>query len=142
MIGVWQAQNTEQWTARARCQNWDPEIFFADPRADSMEAKRVCAGCPVRRECLEYALRTDQRFGVWGALTELERRELIRDGRLRATPQNRPHRRRPGPPATVPCGTMTAYRRHLDRREMPCELCAQAQREHYRLVRCARGRRG
>ncbi len=75
--------NTDhEWRAGASCIEHDPELFFpagimgASARAIS-EAKAVCGGCPVRAECLEYAVTTAQRFGVWGGTDEEERR-LIR----------------------------------------------------------------
>lgn len=62
----------------AACRNEDLELFFAvgDGRED--EAKAVCRRCPVRWECLTYALETRQRHGVWGGLTAEERVLLIR----------------------------------------------------------------
>jgi WhiB family redox-sensing transcriptional regulator len=63
------------WRERARCAETDPEAFFLDA-ATPREATRICAGCDVRTECLEYALIHDERFGIWGGLTEAERRGL------------------------------------------------------------------
>ena len=54
------------WQERARCREHDPEIFFPEKGGSSREAKRICAECPVRIECLNYALRRDERYGVWG----------------------------------------------------------------------------
>lgn len=65
------------WWDRARCVETDPEAFFLD-RGTPWAAKRVCDGCDVRGECLEYALAHDERFGVWGGLTEAERQHLRR----------------------------------------------------------------
>ncbi|MFG2619557.1 WhiB family transcriptional regulator [Streptomyces sp. NPDC048507] len=73
-----------QWQARAACRGLGPGRFFhpAGERGDDREgrdeaAKRVCAGCPVRTACLEHALSTREPFGVWGGLTEEERRRLL-----------------------------------------------------------------
>lgn len=60
----------------ASCASTDPEAFFPDPGMNPRLAKRVCLGCPVRSECLEWALRTGQHHGVWGGLTEQERKRL------------------------------------------------------------------
>lgn len=64
------------WQERALCAQTDPEAFFPEKNMPNREAKRVCAGCEVRKECLDYALKHDERFGVWGGLSERERRLL------------------------------------------------------------------
>ena len=66
------------WQERARCRQHDPEVFFPEKGGSSREAKRICADCPVRIECLNYALRRDERYGVWGGMSERERRRLKR----------------------------------------------------------------
>ena len=53
-----------------------PEAFFPEKGGSTREAKRVCLSCDVRGECLEYALANDERFGIWGGLSERERRRL------------------------------------------------------------------
>jgi WhiB family redox-sensing transcriptional regulator len=52
-----------------------------DRRAREDAAKRVCAACPVRQECLDYALRVREQYGIWGGLTEVERRALASERR-------------------------------------------------------------
>ena len=66
----------EAWRADALCAETDPEAFFPEKGGSTRDAKRVCAGCPVRAECLEFALAGDERFGIWGGLSERERRKL------------------------------------------------------------------
>jgi hypothetical protein len=66
------------WQERARCREYDPEVFFPEKGGSSREAKRICSECPVRIECLNYALRRDERYGVWGGMSERERRRLKR----------------------------------------------------------------
>ncbi len=66
------------WQERALCAQTDPEAFFPEKGGSTREAKRVCTGCEVRAECLEYALDNDERFGIWGGLSERERRKLRR----------------------------------------------------------------
>jgi WhiB family redox-sensing transcriptional regulator len=66
----------ESWRQAALCAETDPEAFFPEKGGSTREAKRVCAGCPVRLQCLEYALGNDERFGIWGGLSERERRRL------------------------------------------------------------------
>lgn len=66
------------WQSRALCAQTDPEAFFPEKGGSTREAKRVCLSCEVRVECLEYALAQDERFGIWGGLSERERRRLKR----------------------------------------------------------------
>ena len=68
----------EQWQDRALCAQTDPEAFFPEKGGSTREAKKICLGCEVRSECLEYALAHDERFGIWGGLSERERRRLKR----------------------------------------------------------------
>jgi WhiB family redox-sensing transcriptional regulator len=66
------------WQDRALCAQTDPEAFFPEKGGSTREAKRVCRSCEVRAECLEYALEHDERFGIWGGMSERERRRLKR----------------------------------------------------------------
>jgi WhiB family redox-sensing transcriptional regulator len=66
------------WQDRALCAQTDPEAFFPEKGGSTREAKKVCRACEVRTECLEYALEHDERFGIWGGLSERERRRLKR----------------------------------------------------------------
>jgi len=66
----------QEWQERALCAQTDPEAFFPEKGGSTREAKRICLGCEVRSECLEYALAHDERFGIWGGLSERERRKL------------------------------------------------------------------
>ena len=68
----------QAWQDRALCAQTDPEAFFPEKGGSTREAKLICAGCEVRAECLEYALAFDERFGIWGGLSERERRRLKR----------------------------------------------------------------
>jgi len=67
-----------QWQDRALCAQTDPEAFFPEKGGSTREAKRICQGCEVRDACLEYALANDERFGIWGGLSERERRRIKR----------------------------------------------------------------
>ena len=73
-----QADEEQEWQERALCAQTDPEAFFPEKGGSTREAKRICSGCEVRAECLEYALAHDERFGIWGGLSERERRRLKR----------------------------------------------------------------
>ena len=66
----------EAWRLDALCAETDPEAFFPEKGGSTREAKRVCVSCDVRTECLEYALSNDERFGIWGGLSERERRRV------------------------------------------------------------------
>lgn len=64
------------WQERALCAQTDPEAFFPEKGGSTREAKKICLSCEVREECLQYALEHDERFGIWGGLSERERRKL------------------------------------------------------------------
>ncbi len=86
------------WRARAACHGDDPELFFpvgstGPALAQIAEAKQACARCPVREACLTFAVSTSQDYGIWGGLTEDERRNLRRRQRAAA---RRPAAGRPG----------------------------------------------
>ena len=76
MAGAEEAE--QEWQERALCAQTDPEAFFPEKGGSTREAKKICTGCEVRTECLEYALAHDERFGIWGGLSERERRRLKR----------------------------------------------------------------
>ena len=65
------------WAARAACRTTDPDSLFVQGAAQN-RAKAICAGCTVRTECLADALDNKVEFGVWGGMTERERRALLR----------------------------------------------------------------
>lgn len=67
-----------EWAPYALCAQTDPEAYFPEKGGSTREAKQVCRACPVRPNCLEWALIHDVRFGVWGGLSERERRKLKR----------------------------------------------------------------
>ncbi|MFM7306572.1 MAG: WhiB family transcriptional regulator [Actinomycetota bacterium] len=66
------------WQDQANCLGVDPDLFFPERGASTREAKEVCRGCEVRVQCLEYALANGEKFGIWGGLSERERRRLRR----------------------------------------------------------------
>jgi len=85
--GGWQSVD---WIHRARCKDEDPELFFpvgtTGPAAAQLAAaKAICMQCPVKMECLEWAMATGQDAGVWGGLSEDERRALRRARRRSET---------------------------------------------------------
>ena len=66
------------WQDYANCLGVDPDLFFPERGASTKEAKEVCRGCVVREECLEYALQNSEKFGIWGGMSERERRRIRR----------------------------------------------------------------
>jgi WhiB family transcriptional regulator, redox-sensing transcriptional regulator len=70
------------WQSKANCMGVDPELFFPERGASTREAKEVCRGCIVREDCLEYALANGEKFGIWGGLSERERRKVRRSRAL------------------------------------------------------------
>lgn len=106
----------EPWTEHAVCAQTDPEIFFPSKGGGAAAAKRVCAVCPVTKECLEYSLAKGEQHGVWGGLSDRQRRaEAKRRGLKLSTDRQ-----------LEPCGTLAAYRRHYRDGEQPCEACIRA----------------
>ena len=89
---AWQCEQTDEelaldlgdesetlpWQEQALCAQTDPEAFFPEKGGSTREAKRVCSRCEVRADCLSFALAHDERFGIWGGLSERERRRLKR----------------------------------------------------------------
>jgi len=70
------------WQEFANCLGVDPDLFFPERGASTREAKEVCRGCVVRNDCLEYALRNSEKFGIWGGMSERERRRIRRQRTL------------------------------------------------------------
>lgn len=69
----------EPWMAEAVCAQTDPEAFFPEKGGSTAEAKRVCMSCTSRELCLTYALTNNERFGIWGGLSERERRKIAKN---------------------------------------------------------------
>lgn len=88
-LGIETLSPERGWQDEANCLGVDPDLFFPERGASTREAKEVCRGCVVRGQCLEYALVNGEKFGIWGGLSERERRRLRRQramsGRRSAT---------------------------------------------------------
>jgi WhiB family transcriptional regulator, redox-sensing transcriptional regulator len=75
-----------RWQDRAACKGMDPTLFFGPEHTEVVKEKRdreeaakaVCRACPVQQECLEHALEAKEAYGIWGGLTELERKAVLR----------------------------------------------------------------
>jgi len=76
----------QDWRAVGRCRGSDPRVFYPPSDDDELadEAKEICRLCSVRQRCLEFALSTREKHGVWGGLTERERRRVLRQRRKSA----------------------------------------------------------
>ncbi len=74
--------NLEQgWQKQANCLGVNPNLFYPERGVSTSEAKAVCDGCEVKNECLEAAVERGEKFGIWGGLSERERREIRRERR-------------------------------------------------------------
>lgn len=75
-----------RWQDKAACKGMDPTLFFGPEYAETVKEKRdreeaakaVCNTCPVQKDCLEYALDAKEPYGIWGGMTETERKSLLR----------------------------------------------------------------
>ena len=75
--GIFPAEDLS-WQRQANCLGVHPDLFFPERGASTREAKEVCRSCVVRGDCLEFALRNGEKFGIWGGMSERERRRLRR----------------------------------------------------------------
>lgn len=69
----------DDWHDKAKCRGWDPDIFYPDRGVPSASAKAICNECLVQEDCLEFALTKDEHFGIWGGMSERERRKIYRE---------------------------------------------------------------
>ena len=72
------------WQDLANCSGADQDLFFPERGASTRKAKAICAACAVKEECLEFAITQGERFGIWGGLSERERRKIRRQRALTA----------------------------------------------------------
>ena len=82
--GLFQSGDGLSWQHKALCSQTDPEAFFPEKGGSTRDAKRVCAQCEVREQCLDWAIEHDERFGIWGGMSERERRRYKKERRGRA----------------------------------------------------------
>ena len=75
-------EEPKTWWDFANCLGVEPDLFFPERGASTREAKEVCRGCVVLGDCLEYALDHGEKFGIWGGMSERERRRLRRQRAL------------------------------------------------------------
>ena len=114
-------KNDMPWADKAACAGTDPEAFFPDRGGNPHPAKKVCRDCPVRQQCLDYALKHAENWGIWGGLTDNERRSI---------------RRGHHPPIWRPeCGTAAGADKHYKRGEPVCGPCRAAKAQQLRQSR-------
>ncbi len=70
------------WQDFANCRGADPDLFFPERGASTRAAKKICRECSVRAECLEFAIVSSEKFGIWGAMSERERRKIRRERQI------------------------------------------------------------
>lgn len=109
----------QPWTDGALCAQVGGDAWFPEKGGSVREPKRICSRCPVQAECLQYAMDEDIRFGVWGGLSERERRAL-RKRRLPGRPQ--------GTRQDIKHGTEAGYKAHRRRGEDACAACLDGNR--------------
>lgn len=80
---------TNNWMSVGECAERPPSLFFPSDGVGVEVARRICAGCQVREQCLEYALKNRIDHGVWGGASERERRRILRRRRLEAEARRR-----------------------------------------------------
>ncbi len=72
------------WQDLANCRGADPDLFFPERGASTRTAKGICRDCPVRAECLEFAIVSSEKFGIWGMMSERERRKIRKERQIAA----------------------------------------------------------
>ena len=72
------------WQDLANCRGADPNLFFPERGASTRTAKGICRDCQVRAECLEFAIVSSEKFGIWGMMSERERRKIRKERQIAA----------------------------------------------------------
>ncbi len=72
------------WQDLANCRGADPNLFFPERGASTRTAKGICRECQVRAECLEFAIVSSEKFGIWGMMSERERRKIRKERQIAA----------------------------------------------------------
>ena len=121
--------NALDWAQNAACQGFGLDAFFTESKAGIAAAKQVCDRCPVQPQCLTEALCAEDatRYGIYGGLTPAERAELGgEEQRVTAEEPTPPPAKRKTGRKPAPCGTRSAYQRHVKNREPIDEPCRAA----------------
>ncbi len=75
-------QPEDGWQKLANCRGVNPNLFYPERGVSTSQAKAVCGGCQVQDECLEYAVQRGEKFGIWGGLSERERRKIRKERKI------------------------------------------------------------
>jgi WhiB family redox-sensing transcriptional regulator len=123
---LWESSVPRTWVEQAKCKGLDPELFMPEPGGNARAAKAICNGrpatsrdpgdapCPVRQECLDYAIQLPPPvYGVWGGKSERERRDIKRETKVQV--QKRFFH-----------GTRQGYEEHRRRGTPSCDACKEA----------------
>jgi len=112
------APTSSDWRDSAACAGLPVRWWFPEPGEDCKQAVTVCNTCPVKTECLQYALDNGERHGIYGGTTARQRQQLRR--RLNTPPRTK----------RISHGTRNGYNWHLARHETPCWACTDAQHRY------------
>lgn len=84
---LWEAlsRGDLSWQDRANCRGGVADLFFPERGASTRAAKAICRECQVRIDCLEFAIRNNEKFGIWGGMSERERRRVRRERQIAAS---------------------------------------------------------
>lgn len=74
----------ENWRDDALCAQYDPSMFFPEKGIPASTAKKICEECPVRNQCLAFALKNSEAFGIWGGMTSNQRAQFARENNIDA----------------------------------------------------------
>jgi hypothetical protein len=127
-ISVTAHEENPTWRELAACRGLHPDLFHPERGTDTRTPKQVCADCPVTAECLAFALVNFEKHGIWGGMSERERRTLRRN--LTRTGVLQP------PPRGIDHGTVAGYHAHRRAHQVPCDECKTA----YAVYRAHDGR--
>ena len=83
-MSIQQISDVAKWWDLGACRGLDASIFYPEDEVGAEDAKAVCAGCSVQSTCLDHALATREKSGVWGGATERDRRRIVRQRRKSA----------------------------------------------------------
>lgn len=128
------------WQKDASCGEYPVEWWYPErgaPRTFIDRARNICADCPIRIKCLQYALYHNERIGIWGGTTPDERKQLAKTSSdIRQTARTHTVKRKP-----VKHGTYGGWAQHIRRDEEPCEPCRKAKNNYQRKKLWAENRK-
>ncbi len=85
LVEALQAEGLDMaWQDFANCRGADPDLFFPERGASTRVAKTICRECSVQAECLEFAIVSSEKFGIWGGMSERERRKIRKQRQIAA----------------------------------------------------------